>query len=217
MAAHVVVAGGGFAAVEAVLALRALAEDRVTLELVAPKRTLRYHPAATGAAFGAGGVRAFDLEGLAERAGASFRCDLLCGVSAESRTVALASGAELGYDNLVLAIGARRRPAIPGALTFRDQRDGERLRAVVDALAQRRSRRVVFAAPSGVSWTLPLYELALLTARALDDAGAFAEVALVTPEQRPLEVFGEAGTAVASLLARHEIRVIAGAHPQAVV
>jgi hypothetical protein len=39
---------------------------------------------------------------------------------------------------------------------------------LVEGLRAPRDRRVVFAAPSGVSWTLPLYELALLTAAEIE-------------------------------------------------
>lgn len=213
---RVVIAGGGFAAVEALLALRAYAEDRVTLELVAPDELLRNRPSATGQPFGVTEVQTFSLPELCERAGARFRRDAVASVASGDHTLRLASGAVLGYDSLLLALGARRRAGVPGALTFRDERDAGRLRAIVDSLGAGRTRRVVFAAPAGVSWTLPLYELALLTARELEDAQAFAEVALVTPERRPLEVFGSAGGTVAELLARHDVRVIADAHPRAV-
>ena len=48
---HVVVAGGGVAALEAVLALRALAEYRVTLELVAPNEDFVERPLAVALPF----------------------------------------------------------------------------------------------------------------------------------------------------------------------
>ena len=45
-AVRVVIAGGGVAGLEATVALRALAEDRVTLQLVAPEREFTYRPLA---------------------------------------------------------------------------------------------------------------------------------------------------------------------------
>ena len=50
----------------------------------------------------------------------------------------------------------------------------------------------MFAAPTGVSWTLPLYELALLSWAELDRRGLATEVVILTPEALPLEVFGTA-------------------------
>ena len=49
---------------------------------------------------------------------------------------------------------------------------------------------MVFAAPAGVSWTLPLYELALLSATELEQRDVAAEIVMLTPEVAPLSVFG---------------------------
>src|SRR5207244_3783830 len=69
---------------------------------------------------------------------------------------------------------------------------------------------------SRISWPLPLYELALLTAVHLSDAGVDAEITLVTPEQRPLQLFGAAASdAAAELLALHNIRALTDTAPQA--
>ena len=46
MATRVLIAGGGVAALEAALALRALAEDRVRVELLAPETQFWYRPLA---------------------------------------------------------------------------------------------------------------------------------------------------------------------------
>jgi sulfide:quinone oxidoreductase len=212
---HVIVAGGGFAAVEALLALRALAGDRVSLELVAPDRYLRYRPSATGEAFGRDQVATFPLAGLAAEAGARFRRDALSAVAARDRRVRLASGATARYDALVLALGARRRTGIPGAVTFRDERDAHLVRDVVDAVSSGAVRRVAFAVPSGAAWPLPVYELALLTAAALQENGADAQLTVVTPERRPLDVFGPPATqAVEELLAQRGVGLVAGVQPR---
>jgi sulfide:quinone oxidoreductase len=65
-----------------------------------------------------------------------------------------------------------------------------------------RLRRVAFVVPGGVSWPLPLYELAFLTKEYLTDRGAVdADVVLVSPEERPLTVFGpQVSEAIAALL-----------------
>src|SRR5436190_18549507 len=178
---HVIIAGGGFAAVEALLALRAHAEERVTVELIAKDPLLRYRPSATGEPFGVDEVASFELAELAERAGADFRCDALTAVLPSLHAIRLGSGSTRRYDSLVVAIGARARAAIPGALTFRDQRDTHHLERVLEELRDGSVSQVGFTAPLGVAWTLPLYELALLTARRIDDEGLAATVTLVTP------------------------------------
>jgi len=59
--------------------------------------------------------------------------------------------------------------------------------------------------PHGLSWPLPLYELALLTAVHLADAGALGvKIDVVTPEPQPLQLFGpEASEAIIDLLDLH--------------
>ena len=213
---RVVVAGGGFAAAEALLALRALAEDRVELELVAPDRRLAFRPQATSAIFDGGDVQTFDLGDLADSVGARLRDSAVRAVAPDVRRIALTSGTHLDYDALILAVGARARVGVPGALTFRDQRDIGQVRALVDDVKAGRLHRLVFTAPAGVTWMLPLYELALHAASEIDALGLAAEVTVVTPEQHPLEVFGPAASAtVAATLADRGVRVITSTVPRA--
>lgn len=213
---RVVVAGGGFAAGEALLALRSLAEERVELELVTPSRQLMYAPQATSAVFDAGRVQAFDLGELAESVGARLRDDAVRAVTPATHRVSLASGGTTRYDALLLAVGARARVGVPGAVTFRDQRDVAQVRALVDDVKHGMLRRLVFTAPAGVTWMLPLYELALQAAREIEDAGVAAGVTVVTPEQRPLEVFGAAASAaVDALLHDRGVRVVTATVPHA--
>src|SRR5688500_8195170 len=161
---RVVVVGGGFAAAELVLALRARAEERVGIELIAPATELPFRPAATAAPFDPAAVNVYDLETIASDAGAVLRRDTVEAVASGAHRVRLASGAFAEYDVVVLAVGARARVGVPGAITFRDQRDSHLVTGLIDGLDAADIRRVVFAAPSGVSWTLPLYELALMAA-----------------------------------------------------
>lgn len=208
---RILVAGGGFAAAELVLALRALAEDRVAIELVTPSTELAVRPAATGAPFGLSRVDRYDLASLAHEVGAVVRRDTVEAVASRARRIRLRSGVSVEYDALVLALGARARAAIPGAVTFRDQRDAHLVAGLIEKLAVPEARRAVFAAPSGVSWTLPLYELALLTAAEIERRGLAVETTLITPEAAPLQVFGQAvSDRIESLLADRAIRRLRG-------
>jgi hypothetical protein len=81
---------------------------------------------------------------------------------------------------LVLALGARARAAVPGAVTFRDQRDAAHLQRVVDELRSGTLNNLALTAPPGVSWTLPIYELALLAAET-ERLGLHTSISLITP------------------------------------
>jgi sulfide:quinone oxidoreductase len=101
---------------------------------------------------------------------------------------------------------------VGGALTFSGPRDVGRLRGVLEALAACGGGRVAFAARSMHAWTLPLYELALLTRAWADGRGLDVELTVVAPEPEPLGVLGDAeAQTVRSLLARHRIAYHAAA------
>jgi sulfide:quinone oxidoreductase len=214
---RVLIAGGGFAAVEAALALRALAGDGVRLTLVSPHPVLDYRPAATLAAFDDTIPLRYDLRAIAEDVGAMFHGTTVESVASRKRYVRTASGVRLGYDALILATGARASVGIPGALTFRDQRDLRLIRRVLAEVDSGMVGDVVFAVPTGVSWPLPIYELALLLAARACQRGGAVRVSLVTPEREPLAVFGpRASSLVRGLLEEREVRFIGGAAPAGV-
>src|SRR3954451_11186701 len=74
---RVLIAGGGFAAVEAMLALRALAGDRVAIELISPQRRLASRPPPTGEPFGDAPPASYDLVDIARDLHAAHRVDRL--------------------------------------------------------------------------------------------------------------------------------------------
>jgi sulfide:quinone oxidoreductase len=208
---RIVVVGGGFAAAELLLALDALAEDRVAVELITPSTELAFRPAATGAAFARSHVDRHDLGSLAHDAGATLRRDVVEAVAPRIRRLRLASGAAVDYDALVLATGARARAAVPGAVTFRDDRDVDLITRLVEGLEALDAQRLAFTAPSGVSWTVPLYELALLMAAEIERRGVEVETVLITPEASPLQVFGpQVSDRVGTLLADRGIHRLRG-------
>jgi sulfide:quinone oxidoreductase len=211
---RVLIAGGGVAAFEATLALRALAEDRVSVEMLAPEPQFWYRPLAVAEPFDVGEVRRFELAELAEAAGATFSLGALAGVDAGRRQARTSAGSSVPYDVLLVACGAIPTPAIPGALTFRGPADTERVRALLEEIVSGRVRRVAFAVPWGAVWSLPIYELALMTAAYLAEQEVDAELTLVTPEEEPLHMFGRAGSeAVRKLLEDRGVAVRTGSCP----
>ena len=206
---QVLIAGAGVAALEAALALQALTEDEVSVELVAPEAEFTYRPLAVTEPFRVGEVKRFPLRRIAEAAGARFRTGSVAAVDPERKAVTLENGEELSYDILLLALGALPREAVTGALTFRGPQDGPALSALLDKTTAGEIHRIAFAVPTGAGWPLPLYELAVLTAEYVTaHATRGVETFFVTPEDHPLGLFGPtASDAVAELLASREIQV----------
>jgi len=212
---HVLIAGAGVAALEAALALLRLANDEVSVELVAPESEFSYRPLAIAEPFRVGEMKRFPLDRLVQAAGARLRRGSLAAVDAERKIITLDDGQELAYDTLLLALGARPSEAVADALTFRGAQDGPALSALLDRMTAGEIRRIAFAVPSGSAWPLPLYELALLTAaHAVDHGTRNVEILLVTPEDRPLGLFGPAASdAIAELLALRGIQVESSVTP----
>jgi sulfide:quinone oxidoreductase len=217
MSSKVLIAGAGVAGLEGALALRELAGDLVDVELVSPETDFVYRPLAVAEPFRVGEARRFPLHHLVEAAGATLIRAAVRSVDPERRMVVTSNGAALRYDSLLLALGARPVAALPGALTFRGPGDEEAFAALLHDARAGQVDRLVFALPAGSSWPLPLYELALLTAVHLADAGASGvQLAVVTPEERPLQLFGAAASeAVNELLDLHGIELLADTTPVA--
>jgi sulfide:quinone oxidoreductase len=212
---RVIIAGGGVAALEAMIALRELAEDRVQVELVAPKPEFVYRPLAVAEPFGLGKARRFDLIDIAADNGAALHLAGLQAVEPDRRRILTWDGRTLDFDVLLLAVGARTAPSIPGSVTITGPGYTGRFRTVLRELEERRVRRVAFAVPPGTSWPLPLYELALMTAaRAAERGLSKLELSLVTPEEAPLQIFGaRASEVVSDLLAERGVRLHTARHP----
>lgn len=212
---RIVIAGGGVAAIEALLALHELVGHRVEMALIAPDREFLYRPVTVAEAFDRGEARRYPLDDVVAYAGGrELITDALSAVEADQRTVVTRGGRRIAYDRLIVAPGARAREPMPGALTFRGRADVPALRGVLEDLTSGRAGSVALALPSERMWTLPLYELALMTAAYLRDHGSTAQVWLVTPEEEPLELFGPAAAhAIEPLLAAREVRLRTSSRP----
>ena len=210
----VVIAGGGPAAVEAMLALHDLAGDRVRVTLVAPDHDLELKPFRAATPFAADVAHTYPIADLVHDARAELVRDTLAEVRPDDHVVVLGSGEELGYDRLVVAVGARPRAPFARALTFGTGPRADDLNDVLSDLEGGYSRSVAFVVPSGISWPLPVYELALLTAREVFSMGIDGlHVTVVSPEEAPLALFGPAAShAVAELLSQAGITFRGGVH-----
>jgi sulfide:quinone oxidoreductase len=190
---RVIVAGGGIAGSEALLALRELAGDRVSVTLIEPATELVLKALGPGAAFGGGAVGRVPIAEIAAAARADVVPSTLARVDPEERTVTTGAGDRIAYDALLVAVGSRPAPSLPeGLIWWPDGDHGPILELLADAEAGR-VRALAFVVPSHCAWPLPLYELALVTARRLETRGRRADLGLITPEAAPLAIFGAAG------------------------
>jgi sulfide:quinone oxidoreductase len=190
---RVLVAGGGVAALETVLALHALAGPRVAIELLAPAGEYVERPSSVLTPFSGAPTPRVPLDGL-PALGVIVHRGSLAAVDAHRREARTTDGGRLSYDQLVVATGAHSIDGIPGATTFR----GEISAGAVESAIRGADSRIIFVAPEEAGWLLPLYELALVTAHEFPDG---PDVVVVTHEPRPLHVFGPiASDALARLL-----------------
>jgi sulfide:quinone oxidoreductase len=213
---HVVIAGGGVAALETLIALRDLAGDRVDITLVAPDEQFTYRPMAVAVPFAAGHPNHYSLARIAEDFNARVVRDAVTEVSPEKQAVLTLDGRRIPYDHLVLATGARATPAYERAITFGEDVDEQALHGLLRDTEEGYVNRVAFVVPNETTWALPLYELALMTARQAWSMGADrVRFLFVTSEERPLAMFGAAASdAVAELLESASIEFIGSAYTQ---
>jgi sulfide:quinone oxidoreductase len=203
---RVLVAGGGVAALEAILALQALARDRVSIELLSPASEFIERPWSVIAPFTGLAAPHVSFRALLER-GVRHHRGALAAVDAEAHEVITTDGGRLGYDRLIVAPGARRLEGVRGAVTF----IGPISAGAVEGALRSARARALFVAPPGCSWTLPIYELALMAAHELADG---PKIAVASFEPRPLDVFGQmASDALARLLHRAGIEFMPNVVP----
>jgi sulfide:quinone oxidoreductase len=190
---HVLIAGGGVAGLETLLALRALAGDRLDITILAPDLKFVNRSMSAQQPFKVQRGRGLRLENTAAELGAHWHRGALDRVVHAQHRVVTKDRESLSYDMLVLALGARpqREWHAEGVLTYHGGRDGPNYRMLLHQLREGRVQRVAFVKPAGASWPLPLYDLALMTAA---DCAAHgrpeAGLSLITPEEEPLAVFG---------------------------
>jgi len=210
---EVLIAGGGVAALEAALALRDLADARVSTTLLAPDPDFFYRPMRVREPFGYSAARSYPLAEIAADIGAHLVTDSFKWLDAEGSVVHTEQGRKLGYEALLLAMGARLRPAFAHVLTVDDRRLDEQLHGLVQDIEGGYVHSLAFLIPTPMPWPLPAYELALMTARRAYEMQTEVSLTVVTPEDAPLALFGDdVSDTVTRLLEKHSIEMITSAH-----
>jgi sulfide:quinone oxidoreductase len=191
----VVIAGGGVAGLEAVLALSELAGELVDVELVSPNDEFVYRPMLVTEPFGVADALRIELERVVADAGAHHTKDTLISVDPGRHSVTTGSDTTLDYDALLIALGASPVEAVPGALTFSAEAERRRFAELLGTLGHQKMRRLAFVVPEGGSWSIAAYELALLTAAECEARRLLGvEITVVTHEAAPLDLFGPAAS-----------------------
>ena len=193
---RVVIVGGGVAGLEALLALRALAGDRVELTLVSEHDWFVDRPVTVAEPFGLASAARHSLPDIVAERGARFVGATVVAVHAEAHRVSCADGTELGYRHA----GPRPRARSCARRCPMRSRSGSKARAgrsrsMLDRLRSGEARSVAFVAPSTTGWLLPLYELALMTAREVARSNVEGvQLRILSAEDRPLALFGDEGS-----------------------
>ena len=203
------IAGGGFAALEALIALRRLAGHRIDLTLVSPEPQLSYRPLAVVEPFGLGEAPRFELAEIARDHDAELYVDAATSVDSDAPCARHAV-----RPRAVPTTGCSSPPARSRSRRSRARSPTAALRTAPPSRSCSPTSSpapcgsVAFAVPAGAAWPLPLYELALMTASRAAALGAQVEFTLVTAEAAPLALFGrQASEAVDALLRDHAVAV----------
>ena len=209
------IAGGGVAALEAALALRDLADDRVSITLLAPEAEFAYRPMRVREPFGYSLAKTYQVAEIARDIGADIVKDAFKRLDGDRSIVHTEQGAELEYDALLLALGARLRPAFSHGLSIDDWQLDEQLHGLIQDVEGGYVRSLAFVSPSPMSWPLPIYELALMTAGRAYAMNIELAITIVTPEEAPLAVFGtKVSETVTQLLESRGINTILSARSE---
>lgn len=187
--ARILIAGGGVAGLEALLALRRDLAGVVELVLIAPDETFTYRPLTVAEPFTAEPVPTLQLADVAAEQAAEYVRARLTAVDADAQLAILDDGTRMPYDRLIVAVGAIAEPVVAGAIPLGGPADVPALAALVARVRAGTARRIALAVPSGIAWTLPLYELALQLGAERGPEGP-PQIVLVTAESEPLAAFG---------------------------
>jgi len=212
---RVAIAGGGVAGLETLLALRALAPEQTEITMIAPNAEFVYRPMTVREPFSYPQASRYAIAPIVAEAGAELVTEELARVDPQTRIAYTSSDTQIGYDALVLALGARARPRYEHAITVDDRKLDETMHGLIQDVEEGYVKSIAFISPGRMAWPFPLYELALMTAGRAYDMGVEVEITIVTPEDSPLAIFGAtASSAVAELLEQAHVKTIHSAYAE---
>jgi sulfide:quinone oxidoreductase len=211
----VLIAGGGVAGLEGALALRHQAEGRVSIEMLAPDPDFVYRPMTVREPFAYGRAQRYPLDKMAADIGVELRVQSFAWVDPGARVAYTDDGVEIPYDALLLALGARIHTRFTHAYTIDPRNLDEILHGLLQDVEDGYVKRLAFVAPARMAWQLPMYEIALMTAKRAYENDVVLSITIVTPEDSPLAIFGTgASEAVSDLLGDAGIEVLSSSYAE---
>lgn len=198
----VLVAGSGPGALEATLALSENSSLDAEISLISPQAEFLYRPNLVMEPFGVTETARYSVGEIIAHERVQQWLGAIDRVDAEGGKAYSPEGDEFEFDALILATGARPASWLgEPAITMGTEGSMDALKQLVAEIDAGAIRNVVFTRPDGPTYSLPMYELALMTAdRAARQSQQQIAVGVTSPEQAPLDCFGaEHAGAVAAL------------------
>ncbi|MGH2913024.1 MAG: hypothetical protein ACRDJ3_11185 [Solirubrobacteraceae bacterium] len=115
----------------------------------------------------------------------------------------------------LLALGARIPHALYPRPHDRPSQPDDILHGLLQDLEDGYVKRLAFVVPARRAWQLPIYEIALMTAKRAYENDVVVSITIVTPEDCPLAIFGlGASGAVSRLLDKAGITVLSSSYAE---
>jgi len=187
---RVLIAGGGVAGLETMLALHALAENRVELTVIAPEDEFVYRPLAVNESYAVGRARQVPLDSAARDVDAAYFPLTVEAIDAGKKLVSTTGGRRFEYDAMVLAVGAQAIRQVEHALTWDDRVAAETIGGLLRDFEEGYARSLAVVIPPGPVWPLRAYELALLVRLQAEGMGIDVQTTIIAPEASPLAILG---------------------------
>jgi sulfide:quinone oxidoreductase len=194
---EILIAGSGPGALEATLGLSSSGYLDATIALISPQLEFQYRPNMVMEPFGVPTTAKYAVAEVIQHPHVTQWDGTLERVDIAASKAYSPEGDEFVFDALVIATGTETHVDLPEpAVTFGAAGSLDKLKEIVAEIDAGSIRNVLFTAPAGATWQLPVYEFALMCAdRAQRQSQQQIVIAIATPESEPLESFGAENSA----------------------
>ncbi|MGH2958586.1 MAG: FAD-dependent oxidoreductase, partial [Solirubrobacterales bacterium] len=194
---EILIAGSGPGALEATLGLSASEYLDAKIALISPQLEFQYRPNLVMEPFGVTTTAKYAVAEVIRHPDVTQWSGTLERIDTAASKAYSPEGDEFDFDALIIATGTETHADLnEPVVTFGKPGSLEKLKEIVAAIDAGSVHSVLFTAPPGPTWQLPLYEFALMCAeRAERQSGQQIVISIATPEADPLDVFGAENSA----------------------